>query len=95
MEPSIKIYIDLTENFIGQKFSAAEFQEKYLNIFKNETAIFPEPIFEVLDRLFADADAFCADPGLRDEDDSDENELLEKSEAALNELKLLLLSELW
>ena len=62
------------------------FESSYLKMFKNESAHLSDTAFTVLDQLFADVDAFCADPLLRGESDLDEDELRSHSSAALREL---------
>ena len=42
--------------------TAEEFQLAYLDKFKSETRTFDEDLFELLDGLFADVDAFGSDP---------------------------------
>ncbi len=44
--------------------SEADFSDAYLGRFKREQVMLPEPAFAILDRLFADIDAFTDDPAL-------------------------------
>ena len=58
----------------------------YFDMFKNEAGIFPENTYAVLNELFLDVDAYCRDPDLRDEENLDDQELLEKAKQALAKL---------
>jgi hypothetical protein len=60
----------LLKRFTQNEMSAEAFQTAYINIFKNETRQFDESVFGLLDALFGDVDAFCADPKLRAELDA-------------------------
>ena len=46
----------------------------------------PENIYNVLNNLFIDTDAYCADDELRDEDDLNDDQLLVSAKNALEEL---------
>lgn len=86
MDASIQKYASLIERFTMGSLDAAKFEAEYLRTFKNEAEPLPEPVFEVLDALFADVDAFCADPTLRDASDLDEDGLRARCHDALREL---------
>lgn len=86
MDASIQKYANLIERFTRGSMDAAKFEAEYLRTFKNEAEQLPEPVFEVLDALFADVDAFCADPALRDASDLDEDGLRARCKEALREL---------
>jgi hypothetical protein len=81
--------VELIESFVEGRANAEEFERAYLTLFKNDATMWREPEFGVLDRLFADVDAFCADPELRDAGDLDEGQLRQRSEVALRGLKAL------
>ena len=57
----------LLQDFIDARISADEFQSRYLGMFKNDDRSLSEPLFGLLDKLFGDVDAFCADPTVRTE----------------------------
>nr|WP_263020764.1 colicin immunity domain-containing protein [Natronobiforma cellulositropha] len=59
------------------ELDAETFTETYLETFKTETGGLSEATYRILQTLFAEADAYCADPALRDEWDIDEAELRE------------------
>ena len=57
-------YKNLMDKFLSGETPAEEFQLAFLERFKNETTLFGADVFELLDRVFSDVDAFCADPKL-------------------------------
>ena len=77
--------------FVSERIEAAEFEEKFLRMFKaQQGGIMPQEEFLVLNTLFGDVDAYCSDPGLRDSDDLDKQQLLQRAERALGKLYSLL-----
>jgi hypothetical protein len=86
---TLEDYIRLIEDFTTGKMPAADFERAYLQRFKEDETRRPEPQFQILDGLFADVDAYCADPELRDEDDLDEEALRSRAAAAAAALRLL------
>lgn len=82
-------YIQLLSSFVEERIGASDFEREYMDLFKNDSTNWSEQEFAVLDQLFADVDAFCADPDLRDPGDLDERELMEKSKVALEKLRVL------
>jgi Bacterial self-protective colicin-like immunity len=79
-------YRALLDDLISRRSSPVQFESKYLQRFKSETITFPESVFMVLDRLFADVDAYCADSSIRDPDDLGDTELIASAKRALFEL---------
>lgn len=69
--------------------SADEFESLYLFMFKNDQAAYQEEVYQVLDDLFADVDAYCSDPSLRQPNDLDEHQLLQEARKALHALEQL------
>jgi Bacterial self-protective colicin-like immunity len=79
----------LLDRFLSCAMSVEEFQMTYLDCFKNETRRLDEPLFELLDGLFGDADSFCMDPQLLAENPEfylDEARLREKVQQAASRL---------
>ena len=78
-------YIDLLKAFLAGTVDAPLFERAYLEAFKSESSLFPDDLFSILDRLFADVDAFCADPELRSRtvDGISEEELRKRCKEAL------------
>lgn len=58
-------YMQLISKFINKEISAQEFECRYLHSFKNDKHKVNGEKFDILDRLFADVDAYEADPELR------------------------------
>lgn len=54
----------LMNRFLNREISPEDFQQAYLARFKNEIREMDEPLFELLQEVFGDVDAFCADPKL-------------------------------
>jgi hypothetical protein len=86
MRSELNQYIELIESFIHNHIGAGEFEQRYLELFKNDPTEWSEAEFAALDALFAAVDAFCADPDLRDEDDLDEERLKHEGKVALRQL---------
>ncbi len=77
----------LLKDFVARKISADEFERRFLELFKGETALMPEREFHILDKLFGDVDAYCSDPDLIDPRfDIDEDELRSSAQEALDQL---------
>ena len=84
---AIGAYAKLIREFLGRTIDALTFEQLYLNMFKNEKSVLPPEVFETLDGLFADVDAFCPDAAIRGEDDLDEQQLRESCRKALKKLE--------
>ena len=82
-------YIQLIDSFIAGRISPEEFESKYLKLFKEEKRMPPVQVYEVLNKLFTDVDAYCGDPSLRNQYSLDENELRECASRAYWALKAL------
>jgi hypothetical protein len=79
-------YTSLLQGFLDESIDAREFESRFLKKFKNEKTVLPPDIYELLDELFADVDAFCPDPELCDDDDLNEQQLRAKAAEALAKL---------
>lgn len=79
-------YILLLTQFVAGEITAAQFEFSYLEMFKDEKEEFPEDVYDVLNNLFSDVDAFCGDPSIRDEEDLDEEGLIASVKEALKKL---------
>jgi hypothetical protein len=86
---NIVVYITLIDSFVAGRIPPEEFESRYLKLFKEEQQIPPGQVFEVLNRLFTDVDAFCSDPALRNEYSIDESELRDFASRAYRDLKAL------
>lgn len=58
----------------------------YLNLFKNDARELPKDIYDLLNNLFSDVDAYCGDPALQDEDDLSAEELFSSAKETLKKL---------
>jgi hypothetical protein len=82
-------YIDLIESFLNNQISSLTFEREYLDMFKNDETRWAGEEYEVLNELFSDVDAFCADPELRGSDDLDEEQLRQGAKIAIEKLSVL------
>lgn len=85
----LSAYIGLLERFVNGDIPASEFEHIYLRMFKQDPTIRPETEYQILNRLFSDVDAFCADPELRSINDLDEAQLSSRALSSLRELQAL------
>jgi hypothetical protein len=83
---AISKYISLIQKFFVGDITVAQFEYLYLDMFKNENEELPEDVYEVLNTLFLDVDAYCEDPSLRVEGDLDEESLRVSAKVALDKL---------
>jgi hypothetical protein len=77
MRAEPQAYIDLIRAFVEHCITASEFDARYLALFKAVIRRFAdEEVFETLNGLFADVDAYVADPALRDSEEGLNDEQL-------------------
>lgn len=86
----MKKYINLIEEFVGNIITADEFKVSYLAMFKAETRMLDDDIYEPLNTLFSDCDSYCANESLRGKDDLSADELHSKASEALEKLRRLI-----
>ena len=86
---SLEHYISLINQYVVGDLATSHFEMSYLKMFKNETREFPEDVYDVLNGLFTDVDAYCGDSKLRDHDDLNDEELLRNAREALEKLTAL------
>jgi hypothetical protein len=55
-------YQTLIHGFITHQIPAPNFESCYLKMFKNETEILGQHVFDILEDLFTSADGYVADP---------------------------------
>lgn len=82
-------YIQLLDRFLEGQIDAVAFEGSYQSMFKAEQRAMSDEAFSILDRLFAEVDAFCADATLRDEHDLDEGGLMQAARRARHALETL------
>lgn len=80
-------YTNLIGGFLSGTVDVDSFESSYLDMFKNESCTFSEGVFDILDSLFSDVDAYCSDESLREIGDLDEQQLRECCREALRKLK--------
>ena len=83
----VQSYVTLLSALVSGRIEPEAFEATYLLRFKSEQTELPKEIFAVLDRLFGEVDAYCADPEVRGSDDIGNEELLASSRKALAELQ--------
>ena len=72
---SLAPYLSLLRAHVGGQITSADFEARYLRAFKEDMTQRPNELYVLLDRLFADVDAFVGEDDLRDQGDLDESEL--------------------
>ena len=80
-------YTSIIKAFVAHSIDVETFERSYLEMFKNEKVAFPSDVFEILDGLFADIDAFCPDRELISDNILSEQQLVEKCRQALSKLQ--------
>lgn len=83
----ISEYLGMVQKFIDEELSAAEFSETFLTEFKNEEPGLSDETFDILQRLFGEADAYCEDQKLRGEWEISEEELRDAAIKAAERLE--------
>jgi len=83
----LRQYIALIDAFVKEKIKPETFEKQYLELFKNDSGR-PDQEFAILDKIFADVDAFCNEPELCDEDDIDAYELKQRCVRYLGKLEM-------
>ncbi|MEM9859820.1 MAG: colicin immunity domain-containing protein, partial [Bacteroidota bacterium] len=85
-------YISIIKKFTDGEMKASDFERRYIEMFKSEVEL-QGRLFDVLNQLFSDVDAYCGNPEIANynkEDpfhDIDENELLSQAKYSLRELQ--------
>ena len=80
-------YEALMTDFLSGGIDGPAFEEQFLDRYKADPFLWSEPVFAVLDGLFADVDSYVADDELRDPGDLDEDGLREAAERARTALQ--------
>lgn len=63
----VQQYLELLDDYLASRVRPAEFVDLYQSRFLAESTPFSEPVFLILDRLFADIDGYCMDKEIRRE----------------------------
>jgi hypothetical protein len=77
-------YLELLASFLSGSIGVSDFEVAYLDLFKHDDAIRPDEVFEVLDGLFSDIDAYSPQPA---EDEIDEEQLRQRASDAYHRLR--------
>ena len=83
---ALKKYHQLLSDYVDRKISADQFTTRFINEFTSETVILGEPDFLILDGVFGDADGYCGDPELMEEDSLTDEQLHARCKVALRKL---------
>lgn len=85
-------YVHLLDEFLSGRIDATTFDGKYEQAYLKDQFDWSDGVFHVLDELFAEADAFCEDPKLRDSSIGDNGpaELKRACEVAREKLQRLM-----
>ncbi len=87
MIPELAPYWALMEAFVQDRLRPSEFEILYLRLFKNDPTMWPQEVFDILNRLFADVDAYSPDPSLRRPNDLDQDQLRDHTREAMRKLQ--------
>ena len=82
-------YLKLIHSFLSRDIDAGGFEHAYSTKFKNQKGFLPENAYQILDALFSDVDAFCADASLCGEEDLNEEQLRERCLDAVKKLEAI------
>lgn len=80
-------YVTLARAFVNSEISAAEFEDAYLTLFRNETKYIPKEFAGPINEIFYDVDAYVADPDLREDGDLDDKQLKDKVAVSTEKLQ--------
>lgn len=82
-------YIRLIEDFLDGTLPVASFEERYLEMFKNEPRHLDEWLYEALNKLFSDVDCYSPDclPGHETTFEISEQQLRKEAAAVLQVLR--------
>jgi hypothetical protein len=64
-------YICLMKSFVDGKLTPSDFETKYRTLFLSDSRLFPQEVFDILNTVFTDGDAYVEDPTLRESNDLD------------------------
>ena len=90
MKIDVHVYQELMENFLQDRISVGGFEKEYLELFKTDSSLRGPPLYNILNRVFLDIDAYCPDAMLESVDGIGERELRERVKNSLNELHRIL-----
>ena len=62
---ALQPYLQMIEALTAGRVSATDFTPEYMTRYLNDSTMWPNDVFRLLDGLFAEADSYVADPALR------------------------------
>ena len=77
-------YLELLASFLRGSVGVSDFEGAYLDLFKHDDVIRPDEVFDVLDELFSDVDAYSPQPA---DDEVDEEQLRQRAREAYHRLR--------
>lgn len=87
---ALQPYAVLLRLFVDGAVGASEFEVVFLRLFKDDPTDWPPDVFEVLDSLFAEVDAYCGDEQLRSKTGGlDEDALRHRASHAFDRLRAI------
>ncbi|WP_258949003.1 colicin immunity domain-containing protein [Lentzea californiensis] len=69
-------YVALASALVSGELAPQDFQDQYLELHRHDENVYGDERHEVLNILFYAAETYCADPNLRDAQDTDERGLV-------------------
>lgn len=84
---SLQQYIELLQRYVAGKLDDSSFEQQYLALTKHYSGNLSFEEYNILQDLFYVVESYCPDPGLRGEEDADEQEMREAAAVALNRLE--------
>lgn len=80
-------YVELLRSLIDRRLSGDQFQDAFFALYLNDSTMWPDEIFSVLDGFFADVDELTPDPELRVQTGGlDEDQLRERARITMSRL---------
>lgn len=83
-------YAALARRFVNSEISAVQFEELYLDLFRQENRYMPKVYATPINEIFYSVEDYVVDPALRDEGDLDDDQLKQRVSASLRELLAVL-----
>jgi hypothetical protein len=84
--PTLADYKNLVNDFVSRRIPPKQFEKEYLEMFKSDPAIRSKEVYNILNEIFLDLDAYQDDPALLGKRDIDEAKLRRRVEHGLKSL---------
>ena len=89
MQHGLAEYQDYINRFVSGRLGVDEFETGYLRMFKEDSTIWPDAEYQILNDLFSAVDAYCENPALRQPFSLNEEQLRMEAQRALRALASL------